>query len=50
VLSSKTYLAFRADNKSRVASELVRAFVKKLSTVNGGKQLSLPLSVCPDLR
>jgi hypothetical protein len=42
-LSLKTYLASRADNKSKVASELVRAFVRKLSTLGMGKQLSLPI-------
>jgi hypothetical protein len=30
---TKTYLASRADNKSKVASELVRAFMRKLSTL-----------------
>ncbi len=44
-LSLKTYLASRADNKSKVASELVRAFMRKLSSMGGFKQLSLPLSV-----
>jgi DNA-binding transcriptional LysR family regulator len=43
VLSLKTYLASRADNKSKVASELVRAFVRKLSNLVRGKQLSLPM-------
>lgn len=44
-LSLKTYLASRADNKSKVASELVRAFMRKLSSMRGFKQLPLPLSV-----
>jgi len=40
----KTYLASHADNQSKVASELVRAFVRKVSDVGKGKQLSLPIS------
>jgi len=40
----KTYLAARADNKSKVASELVRAFVRKVSKLTNGRQLSLPIS------
>jgi hypothetical protein len=31
-LMLKTYLASRADNSSKVVSELVRAFMRKLST------------------
>lgn len=33
----KTYLASRADNESKVASELVRAFMRKLSDLSKGK-------------
>jgi DNA-binding transcriptional LysR family regulator len=40
----KTYLASRADNESRVASELVRGFMRKVSHLNKVKQLSLPIS------
>ena len=40
----KTFMASRADNSSKVASELVRAFMQKLSRVAGDKQLSLPIS------
>jgi hypothetical protein len=42
--SLKTYLASRADNRSKVASELVRTFVRKISNLGEGKQLSLPIS------
>jgi DNA-binding transcriptional LysR family regulator len=40
----KTYLASRADNGSRVASELVRGFMRKVSHFNKVRQLSLPIS------
>ena len=40
----KTFLASRADNSSKVASELVRAFMRKLSHLEETKQLSLPIS------
>jgi DNA-binding transcriptional LysR family regulator len=40
----KTYLASRADNESKVASELVRAFMRKLSDLSKGKQLSSSMS------
>ena len=43
-LSLKTYLASRADNKSKVASELARTFMRKVSNLDKGKQLSLPIS------
>jgi DNA-binding transcriptional LysR family regulator len=43
-LSLKTYLASRADNESKVASELVRAFMRKVSDVGESKQLLLPIS------
>jgi len=39
----RTFLASRADNSSKVASELVRAFMRKLSHWNRDKQLSLPI-------
>ena len=39
----KTFMASRADNSSKVASELVRAFMRKLSHWNRDKQLSLPI-------
>lgn len=39
----KTYLASRADNDSRAASELVRAFVRKISHETMASQLSLPM-------
>jgi hypothetical protein len=40
----KTFLASRADNNSKVASELVRGFMRKLSHLEENKQLSLPIS------
>jgi DNA-binding transcriptional LysR family regulator len=40
----KTFMASRADNSSKVASELVRAFMRKLSHLAEDKQLSLPIS------
>jgi DNA-binding transcriptional LysR family regulator len=40
-LSLKTYLASRADNQSKVASELVRAFMRKVSDLGIDKQLSV---------
>jgi DNA-binding transcriptional LysR family regulator len=39
----RTYMASRADNSSKVASELVRAFMRKLPHWNRDKQLSLPI-------
>jgi DNA-binding transcriptional LysR family regulator len=39
----KTYIAARADNKSKIASEFMRTFVKKLSQFNTVKQLPLPI-------
>jgi DNA-binding transcriptional LysR family regulator len=39
----KTYLASRADNKSKVASELVRAFVRKVSNLSKARRFSLPM-------
>jgi DNA-binding transcriptional LysR family regulator len=43
-LSLKTYLASRADNKSRVASEFVRAYMRKVSDMKKHKQLPLPIT------
>ena len=43
-LRLKTYLVSRADNESKLASELVRAFMRKISDVNKYKQLSLRIS------
>jgi len=39
----KTYIAARADNKSKIASEFVRTFVRKISQFNVIRQL--PLSI-----
>jgi DNA-binding transcriptional LysR family regulator len=44
VLSLKTYLASRADNRSKLASELVRAFMRKVSDLGRDKQLLVPVS------
>jgi DNA-binding transcriptional LysR family regulator len=40
-LTLKTYLASRADNKSKVASELVRAFMTRIGDLNGNGRRSL---------
>jgi DNA-binding transcriptional LysR family regulator len=40
----KTFMVSRADNSSKVASELVRTFMRKLSPVTKDRQLSLPIS------
>lgn len=40
----RTYIAARADNKSKIVSEFMRTFVKKLSHFNTVKQLPLPIS------
>lgn len=40
-----TYIAARADNKSKVASEFVRTFVRKISQFNVVRQLPLPIGV-----
>ena len=40
----KTFMVSRADNRSKVASELVRTFMRKLSPVTKDRQLSLPIS------
>lgn len=44
-LHLKTYLVSRADNESKVASELLRAFMRKASDMNKHQQLALPISV-----
>jgi DNA-binding transcriptional LysR family regulator len=43
-LTLRTYLASRADNESKLLSEFVRAFMRKLSTPKRVSQLSLPLA------
>jgi DNA-binding transcriptional LysR family regulator len=40
----KTFLASRADNESKLTSEIVRAFGRKMRTLEGDPQLSLPIS------
>jgi DNA-binding transcriptional LysR family regulator len=40
----RTFLVSRADNDSKIASEIVRMFVRKTSDVTAHKQLSLPIS------
>jgi len=40
----KTYIAARADNKSKLTSEFMRTFVRKVSLLNTVKQLPLPIS------
>jgi DNA-binding transcriptional LysR family regulator len=43
-LTLRTYLASRADNDSKLLSEFVRAFMRKLSPPKKDAQLSLPLA------
>lgn len=43
-LTLETYLASRADNDSKLLSEFVRAFMRKLSPPKKDTQLSLPLA------
>jgi DNA-binding transcriptional LysR family regulator len=43
-LRLRTFVASRADNDSRLASELLRAFVRKLAQFTEVKQLILPMS------
>ena len=45
-LMLKTYLASRADEKSKVVSELVRAFMRKLSTFTNVRPFPVRLPVC----
>jgi DNA-binding transcriptional LysR family regulator len=40
----RTFLVSRADNDSKIASEIVRSFVRKTSEVSTYKQLPLPIS------
>jgi hypothetical protein len=40
----RTYLASRAEEKSKVVSELVRAFMRKLSTFTKAASFPLPIS------
>ncbi|WP_158792270.1 LysR family transcriptional regulator [Granulicella sp. L60] len=42
-LRLRTYLVSRADNESKVASELVRTFMRKISDVSKYRQLHLPI-------
>jgi len=42
-LRLRTYLVSRADNESKVASELVRTFIRKISDVSKYRQLHLPI-------
>jgi len=43
-LRLRTFLVSRADDDSKIASEIVRTFVRKLSDVGMYKQLPLPIS------
>jgi DNA-binding transcriptional LysR family regulator len=40
----KTFLASRVDNESKLTSEIVRAFGRKMRTLDGDPQLNLPIS------
>jgi hypothetical protein len=40
----KTYITARSDNKSKVASEFMRMFVRKISQFNVVKQMALPIN------
>lgn len=40
----RTFLASRADNESKITSEMVRAFVRKISLIEGQPQLRLPIA------
>src|SRR5579871_5432069 len=40
----KTFLASRVDNQSKLTSEIVRAFGRKMRTLDGDPQLNLPIS------
>ena len=40
----KTYIAARTDNKSKIASEFMRMFVRKISHINPTGQLPLPIN------
>lgn len=39
----RTYLLSRADNETKIASELVRAYMRKMMEVKGDTQLKLPI-------
>jgi DNA-binding transcriptional LysR family regulator len=43
-LTLKTYVAARTDNKSKIASEFMRMFVKKISQIGPVGQLPLPMN------
>jgi DNA-binding transcriptional LysR family regulator len=43
-LQLKTYLVSRADNETKVASELVRAYMRKMTDVKKETQLKLPIT------
>jgi DNA-binding transcriptional LysR family regulator len=43
-LQLKTFLVCRADDDSKIASEFVRAYMRKVSAVKSCKQLPLPIS------
>jgi DNA-binding transcriptional LysR family regulator len=47
-LRVELYLASRADNRSKLASEFVRAFMKRIEQIIAPPQMLLPLSVTPD--
>ena len=40
----KTYITARSDNKSKIASEFMRMFVRKISQFNVVKQMALPIN------
>lgn len=44
-LTLKTYLVSRADNESKLLSEFVRTYMRKLSPPKKGLQLALPIAV-----
>jgi DNA-binding transcriptional LysR family regulator len=43
-LQMRTFLISRADNDSRLLSELVRNFMRRMNHLNGDDQMSLPIS------
>jgi DNA-binding transcriptional LysR family regulator len=47
-LRVELYLASRADNRSKLASEFVRAFMKRIEQIIAPPQMVLPLGVTPD--
>lgn len=44
-LQMRSFLISRADNESRLVSELVRAFVRKIENIGRVRQLNLPISI-----